>query len=90
MSAKNFYLYGSYLFSASTVRPTLVSEVSLMDHIQHPLFVTSLSLTTLKNEQCKSEFYFHNKYWSSDKVRLVENVVMLLFAKLCVILLQSK
>jgi len=37
--------------SPSTVRPTLVSEVSLMDHIQHPLFVTSLSLTTLKNEQ---------------------------------------
>eukprot|EP00795_Rhopilema_esculentum_P004641 gene4641-20920_t len=35
----------------AAVTPVLLSEVSLMDHVQHPLIVTSLSLTGLKNEQ---------------------------------------
>ena len=49
-----------YLLLASGISLTKMSETSLIDYLIHPITMTSLSLTDLKNEQCEWTFFCGN------------------------------
>ena len=46
-----------FSFTASLVTATKISETSLLDYLVHPITVTSISLSGLKDEQRKDTIF---------------------------------